>query len=321
MINLIEDNKGKIFYKFLHDEIPDEEILQLMLNVFNSSSENKDEATIEDNIYKPKPPKHGDINSYGQCLLKKKRKRQDSIHEKENTRTNNSNIKIEIKKENFVTQTKTNDKTLKSNKEGNNSIESKEGIKIPSYRTDYYKKAFKVNCFKYLTKTLNEFINKFCKELSRKKFHKPNHQSFTSNVKEEDNLSFLNMELKEAFTYYIKEDRKIQGIKKQKANEKLIKEIFNLQILSSPNLKKLKDFLDMKVEKCIKLYYQSDSFKDFSKVEKIQYYDSKFREEKGFSMLEENGFINLIKLYQNKNDNFSDGLSSIQLVLDGTNSV
>ena len=65
-------------------------MLQLMLNVFNFSPENKDEIINEDDIYLRNPPKDCDINSYGQSLLKKKRKSQDSITIIEDIR--NSNI-------------------------------------------------------------------------------------------------------------------------------------------------------------------------------------------------------------------------------------
>ena len=77
----------------------------------------------------------------------------------------------------------------------------------------------------------------------------------------------------------------------------------------------------MTVEKSIELYYQSESFKVFSNEEKIKFFDNEFIKEKGFSMLEKNGFIKLIKLYQNNFENFSNGLSSIHPTMNEINSV
>ena len=77
----------------------------------------------------------------------------------------------------------------------------------------------------------------------------------------------------------------------------------------------------MTVEKSIELFYQSEFFKKFSNEEKIKFFDNNFIKEKGFSMLEKNGFIKLTKLYQNQNENFSNGLSSIHPIMNEINSV
>ena len=135
------------------------------------------------------------------------------------------------------------------------------------------------------------------------------------------------MTLKEVYTYIEidkDKDKKAKGIKKKDKNADLIEIIFNYKPKSyddSQNLEKLKQYLDMTVEKSIELYYQSESFKVFSSGEKIKFFDCKFIKEKGFSMLEKNGFIKLIKLYQNKNEDFSNGLSSIHPKMNGINSV
>ena len=319
MIKAREINKDKeLLNQFLYSKTLNQEMLQLMLNVFNFSPENKDEIINEDDIYLGNPPKDCDINSDDQSLLNKKRKSQDSIAIIEDT--NNSN-----KKRNFITQTKTDDKTLKPIIEDLSplGIEQAKDFSNVSYRLDGYKKAFKVNCFQYLTNTLNELLPK--ELIGKKKFYKPNHESFTANVKEEDNLNFLSMTLKEVYTYIeIDKDKKAKGTKKKDKNADLIEIIFNYKPKSyydSQNLEKLKQYLDMTVEKSIELYYQSESFKVFSSGEKIKFFDYKFIKEKGFSMLEKNGFIKLIKLYQNKNEDFSNGLSSIHPKMNGINSV
>jgi hypothetical protein len=293
-------------------------MLQLMLNVFNISPENKDEIINEDDIYLRNPSKDCHINSDSQSLLNKKRKSQDSITIIEDTRNSN-------KKRNFITQTKTDDKTLKPIIEDLSQlgIEQVKDFSNVSYRLDGYKKAFKVNCFQFLTNTLNELLPK--ELIGKKKFYKPNHESFTANVKEEDNLNFLSMTLKEVYTYIeIDKDKKAKGTKKKDKNADLIEIIFNYKSKSyddSQNLEKLKQYLDMTVEKSIELYYQSESFKVFSNEEKIKFFDYEFIKEKGFSMLEKNGFIKLIKLYQNNFENFSNGLSSIHPTMNEINSV
>lgn len=326
MIKAREDKKDiKLLNEFLYSETLSQEMLQLMLNVFNLSPENIDKEINEDRLYMINSPKNCEINSHDISLLNKKRKSQDSIKVIEDE--NNSNIKNENEKRNLITQTKANDKTLKSNIEDISPLGNEQDKELPKviYRLDYYKKAFKVNCFKYLTNTLNELLPK---ELSSKnKFYKPNHESFTSNVKEEDNLNFLSMTLKEAFTYIEKDkdkDKKAKGTKKKDKNEDLIKNIFNYELknnYNSKNLEKLKQYLDMTVEKSIELFYQSEFFKKFSNEEKIKFFDNNFIKEKGFSMLEKNGFIKLTKLYQNQNENFSNGLSSIHPIMNEINSV
>lgn len=320
MINTREDNKSKeLLNLFLSNKPLTQEMLQKMINVFNFSPEKQDEALNEDKIYLTNPPIDFNLNSNYQSLLNKKRKSQDPIQVKEES--NNSNIKNKIIKQNynFITQTKTNDKTLKSNLEDSSPLKLEQEIQFSkvSYRLDYYKKAFKVNCFKYLTDSLNALLKPLPKELSGEKFFKPNHDSFTSNVKEKDNLIFLSMTLKKAFTYYIRSDKKVKGIKKQEKNENLINNIFNYEPKNKNDLsqlEELKKYLNKTVEKHIELYYESESFKSFSREEKIKFFDKEFLNEKGFSMLQENGFIKLIK---NTNDIFSNDLSSIHQKMDG----
>jgi len=325
MIKEKEDNKDKeLLNQFLYNKTLNQEIIQLMLNDFNFSPENIDETINENSIYMTNPPKYCNIDSYDSSYLNKKRGIQDSTHIKEIT-NNNLNIKNKNKKRNFIIQTKANNETLKSNIEAISPLETEQAKEIPktNYRLDYYKKAFKVNCFKYLRKTLNDLLKPLPKEFSGQKFLKPNHEAFTSNVKENDNLNFLSMTLKEVFTY-IDKDKKVKGAKKKDKNANLIENIFNYETKNNynlQNLEKLKKYLNMTVEENIKLYYKSESFQEFSNRDEIKFYDSNFIKEKGFSMLEENGFIKLIKLYQNKNENFSNGLSSIHPIMNEINSV
>lgn len=196
------------------------------------------------------------------------------------------------------------------------------------YRLDYYKKAFKVHCFKNLTKFLNNLLSKCNLPISafkNKKIFKPNNESFTSNAKEEDNYLFLSMSLKDIFSY-IKNDKQSKGISLQKNNKILIEKILNYIELKGNNYSKdfenLKYYLNMKMEDYIKIYYDTEEFQNFCKIDKIQFYENEFIKEKGFHMLEKYGFLRLIKLHQiNVNKNFSYGLKSIHFKINGINSV
>lgn len=224
-------------------------------------------------------------------------------------------------------QTKeTNECTHKNKKGQENKIQLNIENKIKcQYRLDYYKKAFKVHCFKYLTKYLNDLIIKckLPKEFKNKKIFKPNNESFTANAKEKDNYNFLFMPLKEVFCY-VRNEKSDQGISLQKSNKILIEEILNYINMKGDNipqeLENLRKYLNMKVEDYIKIYYDTEEFKKFCKEDKIKFYEKEFIKEKKFAMLEKYGFLRLIKLYEN-NKNFSHGLKSIHSIMNGINAV
>ncbi len=211
--------------------------------------------------------------------------------------------------------------------ESNENFElSQENINYKfQYRLDYYKKAFKVHCFKHLTKFLNFLISKcaFPNELRNKKICKPNNESFTSNAKEEDNFKFLSMSLKDIYCY-VKNGEKDKGISLQKNNKKLIDQMIRY-IESKKNdnnkdLENLNKYLNMSMEEYIKIYYGIEEFQKFCKEEKIQFYEKEFIKEKKFPMLKDYGFLRLIKMY-NYNKNFSNSFKSIHSKMNGINSV
>ncbi len=306
MIKAREDNKDKeLLNQFLYSNILETEVLKSMLNVFCFTPENMDEEINGAFLYTTKPPKNCYTEFYDHGLLNKKMKRQDPMQVKEDS-NNSSSSKDKIKKAYFITKTKTSDKIDKSNLEDTSSIQK---ISKDIYKLEYYIKAFKVNCFQYLTKELNRLHESF----NKNKFFRPNHQEFTSKAKEIDNLYFFLMTLEEAFTY-VGPDKNVNEDKKRKKNKSLIE-----KIKKSPGNDELKSLLKMTVEESIGLYYKSQSFEEFRENEKIKFFDSEFQKEKKFSMLEKNGFIKLIKLYHN--DTFSNSFSSIQIVLDETNSI
>ena len=259
-------------------------------------------------------------------ISKKRKNTENNINEYDNTKKNNSNS---LPTKNLKNKTKdTYDNTYKNKTVYTNAgiSEQTKALKY-QYRLDYYKKAFKVHCFKHLTKFLNYLLSKcnFPKEFKNKKIFKPNNESFTSNAKEEDNYKFLYMSLKDIFTF-IKNDKQPYGISLQKSNKKFIDMILNYIELKGKNYSKdydnLKKYLNMTMEEYITIYYDTEEFKKFCADEKIQFYEKEFIKEKKFAMLEKCGFLRLIKMYKiNNNKNFSNGLKSIHLMMNGINSV
>ena len=257
-----------------------------------------------------------------QFISKKRKNPEKNVEEFEKTKKDITSI---IKIRNQKTQ-ETNENT-QNNKEEKNVITILKNEKHAKfqYRLDYYKKAFKVNCFKYLTKFLNDLIAhcNLPNEFKNKKIFKPNNESFTANAKEEDNFKFLFMTIKEIYCF-VKDDKKNDGISLQLRNKEfiydIIKYIENKGINISEDLKKLKKYLNMTMEDYIKVYYDTNEFKKFCKEEKIKYYEEEFIKEKKFPMLKDHGFLKLIKIYSS-NKNFSNGLKSIHQIMNGINSV
>jgi hypothetical protein len=181
---------------------------------------------------------------------------------------------------------------------------------VYNYRLDYYKKAFKAKFIKSLTVFLNNLIRKcnLPKEFKIGKIFKPNNLSFTANVNDEDNFEFLNKSL--AYIYCYIKGNKSDGASLQKKNKEFIEKILNFNPkIENEALKTLKIYLKMKLEDYIKLYYKTNDFKIFSKEEKIQFYEKEFIKEKKFPLLQDNGYIKLVKI--NSKKDFSYGLKSI----------
>ena len=185
-----------------------------------------------------------------------------------------------------------------TNSKSDNNIKSSNEKNIINiqYRKDYYIKAFKVNCFKYLTKIINELISKsnLPQNLKKKKIYKPNNKSFTSNTNEKDNYEFLKMSLKEIFCYIKKGQTK--NINLQKKNKELIDSIF-YYFEKNKEIENLISFLNITMEEHIIEFYKSEEFIKFKKEAKIQFFEKEFYKEKKFYILENYGFIKMLKMY------------------------
>ena len=197
--------------------------------------------------------------------------------------------KNEIKKLLFLSKKKTK----------SNFAEETDDSTLPAYfRMDMAKKHFKVRISQYATDILNKLIKE--SDLSDAKIdniHLPNSKLFTSKVTECANYNSLNYTIKEIFI--IGKDTEIL----QKNNFKTISQIYQImeQYEKLPeNLEKVKNFLEMKYEDLIKMFYDSEEFKSFKNEKKTIFFDDGIKAQEGFSLLEDYGLIKLFKMLKKK---------------------
>lgn len=157
-----------------------------------------------------------------------------------------------------------------------------------NFRVDEAKKHFKVALSEYMTEEINKLIKD--SDLPKKwKIHKPNHNSFTSNVKERDNYQFLSYDLKSVFTHG-KTDENRQG-----CNDEIFSKISNYKKCPE-KIKIIENFLSLRYKDIIKLFYQSDNFKKFKENELTIFFSDGIKKEKNISLLEEDGLIKLFEM-------------------------
>ena len=207
--------------------------------------------------------------------------------------------KMKFESDNFsikATDYNTKDTKAKINK----CIFGVEGqIKIEQ-RIDYCIKHFKVYTSKFLKEYGNKLINdcKFQNEMKNLKLFSPSYKYFTGNSNEKENKIFLNFTVEQIFSYpdtTLKKDNRLQKKNKDIINT-LLNYIENKYDIEVPeNMEKLKNFFKMTFEDIIILFYKSKQFKDYSSDPKTLFLDKHFIKIKGFSLLEKNGFIKLIK--------------------------
>ena len=162
------------------------------------------------------------------------------------------------------------------------------------FRVDDAKKHFKVAISQFATERLNSLIKE--SELPKrykKRIHLPHHKLFSSNPKEIDNYQFLSFNVKEIFTYG-KADNNLQA-----KNEENISKILEFSKFPEKT-KKIKDFLFLKYEDIIKLFYDSEKFDEFKKNDLTQFFNEGIKKEKNISLLEDYGLIELFKMTKKK---------------------
>ena len=218
----------------------------------------------------------------------------------------NENINFNIKKENNF--------TIKELSESNNNIKetintinninsllnlNSQETNITSgnqtiYRQDYYIKQFKVQYSIWLRNILNSKLSLFLSKVKYTKklikFYPLNSLKFTANPKYKDNKIFLSMKIKEILIVGINGNRN-SNQKKNKENIELIENMGKQYNINED----LIEFLNLTMEETMSIFYKSEQFVKFKNSTQAKINDNKFYKEKKFSLLEENGFVFLIK--------------------------
>jgi len=207
---------------------------------------------------------------------------------------------MEKEKQNNISENnfkKTND-TSKEEKKVNNPVLIPFQTKKPQKRIDYCIKYFKTNFSKFLKNYGNMLIKGsfLPKELKKEKLSAPNFLSFTGNAAEKDNYKFLFFKVEDIFCFYKNENCQISL---QKKNRRTIDKI--LQFIdgseSEEKYSYVKAFFKMSLEDAYGIFYESEDFKKYATDSKTVFLDKEFKVEKGYSLLEKNAFVKMIKMY------------------------
>ena len=162
------------------------------------------------------------------------------------------------------------------------------------YRNDYFIKKLKVNCFSnFATDKLNSLLKScnFPKTLNLSKIYMPNNKAFTSIANLKKNKAFLPIPIRIIFSMQNGEGQY------QEKNELNFITIFNSRD-EAGNVQaynNLVEYLNKTVEEVIIDYYNSEEFDEFRANEEIIEYDGAFYKEKKFSLLQDYGFLRLIR--------------------------
>ena len=162
------------------------------------------------------------------------------------------------------------------------------------YRQDYYIKQFKVQYSIWLRNILNTKLSSFLQRIKSNKknikFYPLNSLKFTANPKYKDNKVFLSMKIKDILIIGIDGNRNSN----QKKNKENIEQIEKMGKQYNIN-DELIEFLNITMEESINLFYKSEQFIQFKSSNQAKINDNKFYKEKKFSLLENNGFVFLVK--------------------------
>ena len=212
-----------------------------------------------------------------------------------------------------ITKKSTGDNTNSIKNNINKLIFGVKGEKRIEPRIDYAIKNIKVNISKYINKYGNEKIKNcnFQNRLKKVKLFLPSYNYFTGNSNVKDNIIFLNFTVEQVLTYPDKiEPNSKKSNRLQRQNKEIIKDIKDHIEEKYPDEKpekcqELLNFFRMTYEDIVSLFYKSKEFKDYSSSQKIRKLDEQFIKSKGFSLLENNGFIKLMKNdYKKANKDF-----------------
>ena len=162
------------------------------------------------------------------------------------------------------------------------------------YRQDYYIKQFKVQYSIWLRNILNSKLSSFLQRIKSNKknikFYPLNSLKFTANPKYKDNKIFLSMKIKDILIIGIDGNRN-SNQKKNKENIEQIEKMGKQYNITDD----LIEFLNITMEESINIFYKSEQFIQFKSSNQAKINDNKFYKEKKFSLLENNGFVVLVK--------------------------
>ena len=214
---------------------------------------------------------------------------------KENARQLNPIIEEGVLDSNLFQEKEKESKNLFNSIPNNQVINIKNSETNNIYRQDYYIKQFKVQYSIWLRNILNlklmSFLDKIKSGKKNIKFYPLNSLTFTANPKYNDNKIFLSMKIKEILIVGINGNRS-SNQKKNKENIELVEKMGEQYNNTNDDLI---DFLNMTMEESIYMFYNSEQFLKFKNSTQAKINDNKFFSEKKFSLLENNGFIYLIK--------------------------
>lgn len=210
---------------------------------------------------------------------------------------------LKINEEKDHTNKSTEDKSKSTNNAINKCIFGIKFGKSIEPRMDYCIKNFKVYMIKFLKEHGNELIKKcgFQNRLKKIKLFSPSYKYFTGNSNIKDNKIFLNLTMEKIFSYpegkVEKNDNRLQ-----RQNKDIIKDFKDCIEEEYPEkvpekCQELLNFFNMTFQDAIRLFYESNQFKNYSSSPKTKFLDKQFMKAKGFSLLEKNAFFKLLKNY------------------------
>ena len=266
----------------------EKEILEMIKEKENLNNEINNE--LEENIELPNFNIFQEVNELPLPKPEKEKQKENGLSEIENNSTGEN--------------------TKKNKNNINKLIFGVKGEKNIEPRIDYAIKNIKVHISKFMNKYGNELIKKcnFQNRLKKVKLFLPSYNYFTGNSNEKDNYIFLNFTVEEILTYPEKiEKNPKKSNRLQKQNKEIIKDIKDHIEEKYPNEKpeiyqEMLNFFRMSYENIVSLFYKSNEFKDYSSSQKTQSLDEQFIKSKGFSLMEKNGFIKLMKNYNKKSN-------------------
>ena len=161
------------------------------------------------------------------------------------------------------------------------------------YRKDAYYKHFKSIFAKYIKDKANKLKNICFPQFNKNNFSALSYK-YTGNPKEADNLKFLSLKVKDIII--MGKDIKIKN--RQYNNELLIKYIEENKgtTKDKETYDDLINFLNNSVEEEIVIFYNNKiEYENLINEVKCRFFDKHFKFETGFSLLDKNGFIQVLK--------------------------